>query len=94
MTSPQFPPDDGARPNLGVVVSLLDTGGGRCRVILDDVRSASPQRETTWSFDLFYTHKDLDSDAVNRMELSDDEYRDLGIALMARLIALMGKSQC
>jgi hypothetical protein len=93
MTSPQFPTDDGARPNLGVVVSLLDTGGGKCRVILDDVRSAAPQRETIWSFDLFYTHKILDADAVRRMELSDDEYRGLGIAIMARLIALMRQSK-
>jgi hypothetical protein len=91
MTSPQYPNDDGARPNLGVVVSLLDTGGGKCRVILDDVRSAAPQRETSWSFDLFYTHKILDADAVHRMELSDDEYRGLGIAIMARLIALRGQ---
>jgi hypothetical protein len=93
MTSPQFPTDDGARPSLGVVVSLLDTGGGKCRVILDDVRSAAPQRDTSWSFDLFYTHKILDVDAVRKMELSDDEYRGLGIAIMARLIALTGQSK-
>jgi hypothetical protein len=93
MTSPQFPTDDGARPNLGVVVSLLDTGGGKCRVILDDVRSAAPQRDTSWSFDLFHTHKILDADAVRNMELSDDEYRGLGVAIMARLIALMGQSK-
>ena len=94
MTSPQFPLDDGVRPNLGVVVSLLDIGGGQCRVILDDVRSAESRRETTWSYDLFYTHKLLDSNAVNLMELSDEEYRGLGIAIMARLIALVGTSKC
>jgi hypothetical protein len=42
---------------------------------------------------LFYTHKTLDFDAVNRMELSDDEYRGLGISIMARLVALMKESK-
>jgi hypothetical protein len=93
MTLPQLPPDDGVRPDLGVVVSLLDTGGGKCRVILDDVRSSAPRRDTTWSFDVFYTHKVLDSDLVDSMELSDDEYRGLGVAIMARLIALMRQSK-
>ena len=93
MTSPQLPPDDGVRPDLGVVVSLLDIGGGKCRVILDDVRSGAPHRDTTWSFDVFYTHTVLDSDPVDRMELSDDEYRGLGVAILARLIALMGRSK-
>ena len=81
-------PDDGKRPPFGVLVSLLDVGGGRSRVILDDVRSAAPQRETTWRFDAFYTHKHLDKAQADRMQLSDAEYRDFGIAVMARLLAL------
>ena len=93
MTSPQFPNEDGARPSHGVVVSLLDIGGGKCRVILDDVRSAEPQRNTTWSFDLFYTHKILDSGTVDRMDLPEDEYQGLGVAIMARLLALMKRSK-
>lgn len=93
MSSPQFQADDGTRPHLGVVVSLLDLGSGKYRVILDDVRSAAPRRETTWSFDLFYTHKVLDADAVDEMKLPDDEYRDFGIAIMARLLALTGRAK-
>jgi hypothetical protein len=91
MTSAKLPSDDGVRPNLGVVVSLLDTGGGKCRVILDDVRSGAPRRDTSWVFDSFCTHKILDSGAVDRVELSDDDYRDIGIVVMARLAAFMGR---
>ena len=83
--------DDGKRPTLGVVVSLLDLGDGTSRVILDDVRSAQPQRETAWQFDLFYTHKRLDSHQLDTMSLSVTEYEGLGAAVLARLLALNGR---
>jgi hypothetical protein len=85
--------DDRIRPGVGVVVTLRDLGECRSRVILDDVRSSEPRRETDWAFDLFFTHKDLDSDAVDRMCLPDDEYRGLGEAVMARLLALSKRSK-
>jgi hypothetical protein len=80
--------DDGKRPQVGVVVTLRDMGGGKTRVILDDVKSDSPCRETQWSFDVFYTHKDLETAAVDSMQLPNDEYEGLGAAIMARLLAL------
>ena len=83
--------DDGKRPTLGVVVSLLDLGNGRCRIILDDVHSDSPQRETSWRFDCFYTHKPLDSRQLDAMALSAGEYQGLGEAVLARLLALNGR---
>jgi hypothetical protein len=83
--------DDGKRPTLGVVVSLLDLGDGTSRVILDDVRSAQPRRETSWQFDLFSTHKRLDSRQLDTMSLPDTEYEGLGTAVLARLLALNGR---
>ena len=80
--------DDGERSQVGVVVTLRDLGGGKTRVTLDDVKSASTRRETQWSFDVFYTHKDLDTAAVDSMKLPDHEYEGLGTAIMARLLAL------
>ena len=59
---------------------------------LDDVKSDSPRRETQWSFDVFYTHKDLDTAPVDAMHLPDDEYEGLGAAIMARLLALNGRA--
>ena len=86
-----FEMDDGARPSLGVVVSLLDRGDGQSRLIMDDVRSQSPVRATAWGFDAFYTLKSHDNAALDEMTLSDDVYRDIGISLVARLLALNGR---
>jgi hypothetical protein len=86
-----FEMDDGTRPTLGVVVSLLDQGNGQSRLIMDDVRSESPVRATTWNFDAFYTHKSHDNAALDDMALTDDEYRGIGVALVARLLALNGR---
>jgi hypothetical protein len=83
-----FDIDDGKRPSLGVVVSLLDLGDGQSRLIMDDVRSQRPVRETTWNFDVFYTHQLHGNPALDEMALSDDTYRDIGVALVARLLAL------
>jgi hypothetical protein len=83
--------DDGSRPSLGVVVSLLDRGDGKSRLIMSDVRSQTPLRATTREFDAFYTHKSYNNASLDEMMLTDDEYRDIGIALMARLLALNGR---
>ena len=84
----KFSNDDGVRPPVGVIVTLLDLGGGKSRVTLDEVKSDSTRRETRWTFDGFYTHKDLETAAVNSMELPSAEYEGLGTAIMARLLAL------
>lgn len=80
--------DDGERSPVGVIVTLRDLGGGKSRVTLDDVKSDSTRRETRWTFDVFYTHKDLDTAAVDSMQLPSGEYEGLGAAIIARLLAL------
>jgi hypothetical protein len=86
-----FEPDRGSRPKFGVVVSLLDLGDGSSRIIIDDVKSSEANRKTAWTFDCFYTHKRLDSKALDEMALSDDEFQGLGAAIIARLLALNGR---
>ena len=88
-----FEMDEGTRPSFGVVVSLLDRGDGQSRIIMDDVRSQNPLRATTWNFDAFYTQKSHHNAALDDMALTDDDYRGIGIALVARLIALNGRSK-
>ena len=83
--------DDGKRPSLGVVVSLLDLGDGTCRVILDEVRSDKPQRDASWQFECFYTHKRFHSRQLDDMSLPVGEYQGLGEAVLARLLALNGR---
>lgn len=83
--------DDGKRPSFGVVVSLLDLGDGSCRLILDDARSAQPLRTTSWQVSSFCTEKRFDSRQLDTNSLSDAEYRELGVAVLARLLALNGR---
>jgi hypothetical protein len=85
--------DDGKRSTVGVVVSLLELDDGTSRIILDDVRSDTPQRKTSWEFDRFYTHKRLDSRQLQDMSLPEEEYRGLGISLLTRLLALKGRAK-
>jgi hypothetical protein len=84
-------PDSGARSKFGVVVSLVELEDGTTRVVIDDVKSAEPRRKTTWAFDCFFTHKRLDSKALDAMELPSGEYQGLGEAVLARLLALNGR---
>jgi hypothetical protein len=85
--------DDRKRPRMAVVVSLLELDDGTSRIILDDVRSDDLRRDTSWKFDSFYTHKRLDSRQIDDMSLPDGEYQGLGVSLMARLLALNGRSK-
>jgi hypothetical protein len=64
---------------------------GSSRIVIDDVRSSEPQRKTSWLFDRFYTHKRVDSKALDAMSLPRDEYQGLGEAVLARLLALNGR---
>jgi len=84
-------PDSGARRRFGVVVSLHELDDGTTRIVIDDVKSVGPQRTASWAFECFYTHKQLDSKALDAMALPSTEYQGLGVAVLARLLALNGR---
>jgi hypothetical protein len=84
--------DDGTRTTFAVVVTLVDRGDGTSMLVLDDAKTDNPRRETTWKFDSFYTHKRMDSQKLNDMALPNDEYEGLGAAIVARLLALNGRT--
>ena len=74
-------------------MSLLDEGDGRSRLVMDDVRSEGAANPMTWEFHAFFTQKTLDNKCLDSMTLTDDEYRDIGIAVIARLLAVNGRSK-
>jgi hypothetical protein len=82
--------DNETRPKRAVVMSLLDEGDGRSRLLMDDVRSKGP---STWMFDAFFTQKTFDNRCLDSMALTDDDYRDIGIAVVARLLAVNGRTK-
>ena len=85
--------DNEARPGRGVVVSLLDDGNQRSSLIMDDVRSNGPATQTTWMLDAFFSQRIFDNGDLDSMTLTDDVYRDIGIAVVARLLALNGRTE-
>jgi hypothetical protein len=84
--------DDLRRPKFAVVVGLIDDGEGSSRLVMDDVSSANPVRETSWVFDMFYTHKRFPSSALDNMSLTVEEFSAIGQAVVARLLALNGRA--
>ncbi len=83
--------DHGTRAAFAVVVTLVDRGDGTSMIVLDDVKSERPIRETTWNFDAFYTHKRVDSKLLDDMALPTDEFEGLGVSVISRLLALNGR---
>jgi len=77
--------DDGRRPR-------LDLGEGMSRVILNDVSSDGLVGDPSWKHECFFTHKALSSKAVDHMALSDEDDRRIGLSIMARLLALNGRT--
>jgi hypothetical protein len=80
--------DSGVRAKVAVVVTLVDLGNGTSRVVIDDVRSDKPTRDTSWQYDCFVTHKVLKSSELEAMSLPDSEFMGVGEAIIARLLAL------
>ncbi len=80
--------DDGKRGSDGVVCSLVNIGGGKLRLILDDVSNSESSVRGTWSHRVLYTWKDLDATQVMEHSLSEKELADFGFHILARLTAL------
>ena len=83
--------DENERPQDGLVISLREDDGGVSRLILDDVARESGNDECRWKHRVLYAWKDFDTNLVERMQLSDNDYRDIGVAVMARLLAANGR---
>ena len=85
--------DDTIRPTVGVVVSLHDLGNGTSNLIFDDVSTKSTNNPLTWTFDHFFTSRDFKNDALDQMNLTGLEYQTIGQNVVARLLALNGRTK-
>ena len=81
--------DDKIRSNIGLAVCLRDMGNGRSRLFIDDVKSDKKTNPINWQYDYFYTFTpELENEEIDHMNLSDEQYKDIGVAVVARLLAL------
>lgn len=85
--------DDGIRSKKGVVACLRDMGDGTSRLFFDDVASDQENSPSAWAHDYFFTFTPgLGNAELDAMELSSDQFEQIGIALVARLLALNGRA--
>lgn len=85
--------DDKKRNPIGIAISLRDMGNGKSRLFMDDVRGSSERNPIEWKYDAFYTFTpELENSAVDGMDLTNEQYQEIGVAVMARLVAISGRS--
>lgn len=86
--------DDGVRAKRGVVVTLRDLNENSSRLFFDDVSTDSASDSISWQCDAFYMRSaPLKRVDVTGMCLSDEQYRAIGEALVARLLVLNQKEK-
>lgn len=81
--------DSRHRAKEGIVICLRDLGDGNSRLIFDDVVADDPTaRERIWRHKVFFTHSAYPNDHLDNMELSDQQFQQIGEAVVARLLAI------
>jgi hypothetical protein len=76
--------DDGKRGLTGVVATVVARPRDRSRVLFDDVKKS----RQGWTMVRLYTWKELRSGALRKLEFTQKELADIGLALLVRLVSL------
>jgi len=86
--------DDKIRSDRGLAVCLRDMGDGTSRIFMDDVRSDQQELPINWKHDYFYTYSpEFKNEKIDDMQLTDNEFQAIGVAIVARLLALTGRAK-
>jgi len=84
--------DDKIRAYQGLAISLRDMGNGTSRIFMDDVKADKKELPINWRHDCFYTFTPaLDNEALDEMQLTEEDFQNIGAAVVARLLALNGR---
>ena len=75
-----------------MAVCLRDMGNGTSRILMDDVKSDKQELPINWQYDYFYTFTpEPDNEALENMQLTDEQFQKIGAAVVARLLAINGR---
>ena len=74
----------------GVVAYLTETQDGRTTLTFDDV-SSDEGSPTCWRHEILYTLNSYDSDALEHLSLTKEQFAEIGENLIMRLLARNGK---
>jgi hypothetical protein len=81
--------EENHRAKEGVAVCLRDLGDGRSRLIFDDVVADDPsERAPVWRHKAFFTHNAYANHQLDNMQLTDQQFQEIGQAIVARLLAI------
>jgi hypothetical protein len=82
------PESSALRARNGVAVCLRRLESGQLRLIFDDVVAESDRWPQSWRSHVFFTHNDYDAQQLCSMRLSENQFAQIGEAVVARLLAL------
>ena len=84
--------DNKIRAGKGLVACLRDMGNGTSRLFFDDVVADQETNPINWSHSRFYTvTPELGNAELEEMNLGSEQFEKIGVAVVARLLALNGR---
>ncbi len=86
-------PDDGQRGSSGVTISVVERPDGSARLVFDDVQRVGTARPYRWDTEFFFTRIEFDAADLAECRLGDDDLKNIGFAVVARLAAHQKRSR-
>jgi hypothetical protein len=80
-------PDDGARGDSGIAVSVVERDGGRARLVFDDIVRSGTAAPFQWNTEWFFTRVEFELVDLLEGRLDEKDYASIGHAIVARLSA-------
>ena len=84
--------DDNRRSEFGLSICLRDMEDGTSRLFFDDVKADKDENPINWKFNSCFSFTPcFDNETLDNMSLTDEQFKDIGTAVVARLLALNGR---
>lgn len=80
--------DDGVRARVGVIACVRPMPNGKTRLIFDDANADSARNPTAWTPERLFTWNDYDASRFADVELTQEQFAQIGENLVMRLVAL------
>ena len=83
-----MPESNELRSRKGLAICLRPLQNAQLRLIFDDVIADSDRWPQVWRSHVFFTHNDYNAERLCAMNLSENQFAQIGEAVVARLLAL------
>ena len=85
--------DDGQRGASGVTISIVERPDGSARLVFDDVQRIGDGAPYSWDTEFFFTRIEFDAADLIECRIGDDDLKNIGFAVVARLAAHQKRSR-